>query len=75
MSLHHQLKRLERHLPKPEPQCAGCGYPKKARLLYVITRDDNPLPTCSVCHRPLDEDGIPIDSNCKWIVLDRGDVV
>ena len=73
MKLHHRLIKLERL--QPPPSCHGCGYPATARIQYVITRNSDPLPTCPVCHRPLGEDGAPIDGPYKRIILDRGDVV
>jgi len=44
-------------------------------LGYHLTRHAEPLPTCPICHRPLAEDGTPIDGHYKRLILDRGDVV
>ena len=76
MRLTHRIHRFERQLPKPVPQCAGCGYPTTAKLMnYVITKHANPLPTCPICHRPMDEDGTPIGGHYKRIILNRPDLV
>ena len=72
----HRLHRLEGKLPKPVPQCAGCGYPATKKLIqYIVTRHSNPLPRCPECDKPLAEDGTPIDGHYKRIILSGGDVV
>ena len=73
-ALQHRLKRLERSLPPPVSECPGCGYPRTRKLmLYVVTRNDDPLPTCPYCGKPVAPDGTPIDGPCKRLILAEGE--
>lgn len=68
MKFTHRVRRLE-SVMRPEPSCPGCGYPQRAQIRVILTEHDDPLPTCTVCRRPLDEEGAPIHTPYTRIIL------
>ena len=66
---HRRMTRLERRLPIPEPVCPGCHYPQVLLRGAVLTRGDEPIPHCPDCGRHVAQDGTPLASSVKHIIL------
>lgn len=45
--------------------------PQRGDVAYIITEHADPLPRCSACGRPLNEDGVPLHTPYKRIILPR----
>lgn len=69
-SITTRILKLEQMHP-PSRDCRGCGYPSSGQIRVVVTENSDPLPTCPTCERPLDDDGAPLHTPFKWIILPR----
>ena len=64
-SIHTRLEKLEMIKAAQPVNCPGCGYPERLVIRVVCTDHDDPMPTCKVCGRHLDEDGMPLPNHYK----------
>jgi NAD-dependent SIR2 family protein deacetylase len=55
--------------------CLHCGYPRTGVHRVVVRPDASPLPTCPKCGQPLDDDGVPLHTLCKRIILEHPELV
>jgi hypothetical protein len=69
MSIRGRISKLEGKAISHD--CLLCGYPRTGVYRIVIRPDTDPLPTCISCGHELDDDGAPLHTPYKRIVLDR----
>ena len=73
-SMHNRLSRLE-DAARLDETCYTCGAPATLAPAYVITTNLDPLPHCTGCGRPLNEEGQPMPRIYKRVVLPHGNPI
>ena len=65
-----RLEKLEQRQALVPKNCSACGFPQTGVRRVIIAERDDPLPTCQICDRPLDETGAPLHTPYAHIVLE-----
>jgi hypothetical protein len=74
MSLHNRIRKLE-VIHRTDETGHTCGAPATLAPAYIITTNLDPLPRCTGCERPLNEDGRPMPRIYKRVVLPHGNPI
>lgn len=70
MRLNHRIQKLEKVNVAQPQNCLTCGFPQRGRHALILSENNDPLPTCAACLRPLDENGIPLFTPFTHIILE-----
>ena len=70
MNLNRRIDKLEKVTTAQPRNCLTCGFPQRGRRTVILSENDDPLPQCAACHRPLDENGVPLYTPSTHIILE-----
>jgi hypothetical protein len=68
MNIATRLAKLERTTAARPRDCLACGAPSRIVLRCVETNHSEPMPTCHLCGRHLDFDGMPLPDRYKRLI-------